>query len=179
LAEEDRVRKHPIVVIAGLVGLLAYAMLRELGHLLALLALRLPAGTTLRYGFLPAVDISPDASRVTPDSMGWVTAAGPIAALAAGYVLLIAIARWKPGAPLFVRVAAAIACYLGLVLDPIYYAAIPFFNLGGEPELVAGLLRVPLARLQISALILLTLNIILARRWLVPLLRQGQRDPGT
>jgi hypothetical protein len=171
-------RKHPIIVVAVLVGLLAYAMLRELGHLAALWALKLPAATTLRYRFLPAVDISPDASA-TPSSAGWVIAAGPIAAIAAGYVLLAAITRWKPGTPSFVRVAAAATCYLGLMLDPIYYAAIPFFSLGGEPELVAKLLGVPLVRLQISALILLVLNVILARRWVVPLLRPGQRNAGT
>jgi len=172
-------RKHPIIVLAVLPGLLAYALVRELGHLAALWALKLPAAVTLRYGFLPAVGISPDTGRIAPASAGWVTAAGPIAALAAGYVLLVAITRWRPGAPPFVRVIAAITCYLGLMLDPIYYTAIPFFDLGGEPQLVAGLLGVPLVRLQLSALILLALNIILARRWVVHLLRQGQPSSAT
>jgi hypothetical protein len=171
-------RKHPIIVLAVLVGLFAYAMLREAGHLAALWALKLPAATTLRYGFLPAVDISPGPGAA-PSSVGWVIAAGPIAAIAAGYVLVAVLTKWKAGMPSFVRVAAATACYLGLVLDPIYYAAIPLFNLGGEPEMVARLLGVPLVRLEISALILLVLNLILARRWVVPLLRSGQRSAGT
>jgi hypothetical protein len=172
-AREEAVRKHPVVVIAVLVGVLGYAMLRELGHAVALAVLRVPAATTLRYGFLPTVGISPDAAGASRSSIGWVTLAGPLAALAAGYILLAAIARWKPGLPSFARVTVAVVCYLGLVIDPIYYAAIPLFNLGGEPELAASLLGLPLSRVETSALVLLVLNVILARQWIVPWLRCG------
>ncbi|HVP57068.1 MAG TPA: hypothetical protein VMU02_03135 [bacterium] len=166
-------RRHPAAVLAVLLALLAYGLARELGHRVAIWVLRLPCTTTLRYGFLPAVDISRSAGSVSPSSAGWVTLAGPLAALAAGYAVLVVIVRRKAGSRLFGRTIAAIACYLCLVLDPIYYAAIPFFNLGGEPETVASQLGLPLARLQVGAVILLILNIILTRKWVMPFLRQG------
>lgn len=152
-------------------AVLVYAALREAGHVAACLALGIPFSGFLKFGFMPAVHIPAEAALLTNTSLAVVTLSGPAAALIAGYALLCVMSRRPPKAsPLLLL--QGITCYACVILDPIYYSAIPLFNLGGEPETLALATGVAMSRIQAAALALLVLNAILTRRIVMPLLKQ-------
>ena len=164
-------RSHPLIVVIAAASLAIYAVLRELGHLLACLLLGIPFEAMLRYGFLPAIRTPAEAALLSGRSLAIILISGPIVALLAGYILLYILAK-RPGHSPALRLFGALTCYACLIFDPVYYSAIPLFNLGGEPETLASLTGVAISRIEISALILLVLNLLLARKTLTPLLRK-------
>lgn len=168
-------RRTPLTILGALASFGLYLLIRELGHLVALSLLRLPISAVLRYGCLPAFEVGGETLALSVKSAAWVVASGPMAVLAAGYILLAAIAGGRLKTTSFLRLLGGLTCYLALVLDPIYYTVIPLFNMGGEPETLAYLLGVSLARIEIGALALLVVNAILTRRIVVPFLREADR----
>lgn len=164
-------RTHPLIVVIVVISLAIYALVRELGHLLACAILGIPFEWVLRYGFLPSVRTPAEAALLSGRSLAVILLSGPIAALIVGYVLLYAIAR-RPGRSASLRLLGAITCFACLIFDPVYYSVVPLFRLGGEPESLAALAGVGVSRIEIPALILLVLNVILARKVLTPAARK-------
>jgi hypothetical protein len=169
-------RRSPLAVLAFLVSGVIYLLVREVGHFVALALLGLPIFATLRYRFLPAVEVGAGILSIPVGSAAWIIASAPLATLGLGYVLLVLIARRGLRGGRFLGTIGAFTCYLTLTLDPIYYAAIPLFSPGGEPEKLAYLLGISTGRLEIPALLVLALNIVVARRVVVPRLRAISGD---
>lgn len=165
-------RRHPLALLSFIGALAIYLVVREAGHLVACLAQRMPVSVVLRYGFLPSVQIGPDAAEATARAAAAVILAGPAATLAAGYVLLYGIVKSWPEAFPPARILWAATCYVALILDPVYYAVIPLLSLGGEPGTLAGLTGVSFLRIEIVGFAFLVANTILARRAVAPFLRE-------
>lgn len=165
-------RTKALAILMIPVAVLVYAIIRETGHVVACLLLGVPFSGFLRYGFLPAVHIPAEAALLSNKSLAVLTLSGPTAALIAGYLLLYAISRRRPKALPNLLLLAGLVCYACVILDPIYYSAIPLFDLGGEPETFALAVGVAMSRIQIPALVLLVLNAVLTRQILMPLLKR-------
>ena len=161
-------RKNPLVLLGLPASGAVYLVIRELGHLIACSALGIPFSIVVKSGFLPTIAATVEPTDLTTTAQAWLIMSGPIAGLLVGYVLLVLIARRRSPASVFVRLLAAMTCYLTLILDPIYYTIIPIFSLGGEPERLANLLGVPISKVQMIAIVLLLTNSILSRRIAVP-----------
>ena len=165
-------RRHPLALLSFIGALAIYLVVREAGHLVACLVQRMPVSVVLRYGFLPSVQIEPDAAEATARAAAAVILAGPAATLAAGYVLLYGIVKRWPEAFPPARILWAVTCYVALILDPIYYAVTPLLSLGGEPGTLAVLTGVSFLRIEIVGFAFLVANTILARRAVAPFLRE-------
>ncbi|MFZ1946107.1 MAG: hypothetical protein WAW06_01005 [bacterium] len=169
-------RRHPLALFSFVGALAIYFLVREAGHLAACLVQRMPVSVILRYGFLPSVQAQPEAAEASTRAAAAVILAGPAATLAAGYVLLYGIVRRWPEAFPRLRILWAVTCYVGLMLDPIYYAVIPLMSLGGEPGTLTALTGVGFLRIEIAGFALLVANTLLARRIIAPFLREHLKD---
>jgi len=165
------VRTHPLIVVIIVASLAIYALVRELGHVLACVIMGMPFDWIMIYGFLPSVRTPAEAALLSGRSLAVILLSGPAAELIVGYVLLYAIAK-RPPRFASLRLLGATTCYACLIFDPVYYSVVPLFRLGGEPESLAALTGVTMSRIGIPALILLVLNVILARRVLTPVVRR-------
>ena len=164
-------RAHPLIVVIVVISLAFYALVRELGHLLACVVLGIPFDVVMRYGFLPSIRTPAEAALLSGRSLAVILLSGPATELIVGYVLLYAIVK-RPARSAYLRLLSAATCYACLIFDPVYYGVVPLFRLGGEPETLAALTGVAMSRIEIPALILLVLNVVLARRVLTPILRK-------
>lgn len=167
-------RKHPLVPLIVLVAVLAYLMIREIGHLLSLSAMGLAVRSFLQYGFLPAFEAAPSTPILSPESQALVTLSGPVLVLIVGYLLLWLMNRYHRLAVSGPGLIVGFLCYLALIIDPVYYSILPLLKLGGEPETLAGLLEIPLTPITVTAFGLLVLNALLLRKSLVPLMRRAR-----
>lgn len=165
-------RRHPLALLSFIGALAIYFLVREAGHLVVCLVQRMPVSAVLRYGFLPSVQLAPETAETSARAAAAVILAGPAATLAAGYVLLYGIVRRWPEAIPRLRILWGVTCYIGLMLDPIYYSVIPLMSLGGEPGTLAALTGVGFLRIEIAGFALLVANTLLARRILAPFLRE-------
>jgi hypothetical protein len=164
-------RRNPSWLLLTIVAVLIYLEIRELGRLAAGLILGLPTRLIIRYRIMPAVEIDLARVEATDGMPAFVVASGPVLALIAGYLLLILMKR--RGRPLrsLIGFAVGLLCYASLILDPIYYSIIPLARLGGEPELLARSSGIPILGIAVGAFGLLTLNVLLLRWQLLPLIR--------
>ena len=164
-------RRNPFTLIAIMAAFYAYYLTREVGRLIVVLALGLDVAPTIRYRVLVGFEVQSGVVEPTPTEMGLLILSGPGMALVAGYALLAGLIGWGNRIHSRLRLMLGLMCYLTLVLDPIYYAVIPLFRLGGEPETVQYLL--PISRLPIVAIAmgLLIFNIYIIQNKLIPLIR--------
>ncbi len=146
----------------------AYMFIRELGHISTKLIFRLSIDLRFIYGIVPSVDVTGCASE--PFVVALLIASGPVAALAVGYIL-VTILRWRMPPSLFGS-ALGMLSYFCLVLDPIYFAVIPVLHLGGEPDALILTGRISQRGLIAIALGVLTLNLVILRLKLIPILKE-------
>jgi hypothetical protein len=165
-------RRNPLVILAALGSFYAYYLMREAGHLIAGLMIGREVRALFMYRIIPRIAVDLQASRPTVREQALVIVSGPLAALVLGYILLVLIVRWGRTLHRSMHLLLGFACYLCLVLDPIYYAVIPLLRLGGEPQSLAALLGYSVPAMIAIAVGLLILNIALVRRKVVPLIRR-------
>jgi hypothetical protein len=168
-------RRRPFAVIAVLVSVYCYLLVRELGHLISAAVLGMPTDLVVQYLVVPTWQAGPEVFSMSARGRAFFIVASPVLTLLAGYAALGLISRW--GARLrgaFTRLVPAVLCYAMLILDPIYYSIIPILRLGGEPAAVARLLGIPRLAVVIPAAVLLIVNVILLRRSLGAFLREGR-----
>jgi hypothetical protein len=170
--EKTALRRHPLTPLAVVAALVAYLLLRDVGHVVACIVLGVRFSPVLKYGFFPSVEIL--SAGASARSLAAVILGGPAATLTTGYLLLNVISR-APATPSGLGVLKGALCYLALVLDPLYFTVISLLNLGGEPEILTILTGFPATRMAILGLAVLALNLVLARRTVMPYLR-GETD---
>jgi hypothetical protein len=169
-------RRNPLTLPALLGAFYIYLLARSMGRGLGALLAGLRYHRILTYYVLPGFYVLPLNPTAPPHELGFVLLAGPLTALATGYLILVLVARTIRSLPFGLRLLLCFVSYLGLVLDPVYYAIIPLLRLGGEPELSARLTGASTLTIALPAMAILGLNVMLARRYLVPALKE-QRQP--
>ena len=163
-------KRNPITILYVLLSAYIYVLLRESGHLLVGLTLKMPLTSDWTYRILPAFAVDAAATgNIRGRSM--IILAGPAATLIAGYVLILLMVRGNRPDKRPLRLISGLTCYLALILDPIYFAVVPLARLGGEPERLASLLDVEATPMVAAALVILVVNLILIRTRLVPFLK--------
>ena len=167
-------RGHPLVPVSVGVAVIAYLVIREVGHLVSLSAMGLAVRSFLQYGFLPAFGAASSNPILSPVSQALVILAGPVLVLVVGYILLWIMKRHHRLAGSGLGLSVCFICYLALIIDPVYYSIGPLLKLGGEPEMLAGLLEISPIPITVTALGLLVLNALLLRKRLVPLMRKAR-----
>jgi hypothetical protein len=166
-------RRNPLTLLYLLVALYAYWVVRQMGRGLGAWALEVPFEHLMLYRILPAVDVFSRAQGVAPARLAVTILMGPALAIVVGYVLLAVLARGTRRRTRGPWLIVCLISYLGLVLDPVHYAVVPLLRLGGEPEAVARLIGVTPVAITLPAMAVLGLDIMLARRRLVPLIKGG------
>ena len=164
-------RRNPLAIISVLVAFYTFYVLRGLGRALAAVIMGLPVGRVMIYKVLPSFDVFSNAWELEPSRLVTLILAGPACALLAGYLLLALIASREKRLPPRLRLFLCMTSYISLILDPIYYAAIPLLRLGGEPETLAWILDVSPIWLALPAMAVLGLNVFLTKGRLVPLIK--------
>lgn len=167
-------RRSPLALLSALGAVYLYLIIRQLGRLLGAIALGVPVRNLVLYKILPAFDIAPGAQDLAPAAFAAVLLMAPLLALVVGYVLLLVGRRTLARLPSGLRFPLCLVSYLCLIIDPAYYGVVPLFRLGGEPELVARVLGVSQTWIALPAMAILGLNVILARRILVPAIKGSQ-----
>jgi hypothetical protein len=164
-------RRNPLTVIAILAGFYAYFLTREAGRLVAGLALGLEVLPAAKHGVFLGFEVHPGVVQLTPKEIALLILSGPGMALTGGYALLALLIRWGNTIHPSLRLLLGLTCYLALVLDPIYYAVIPLFRLGGEPETLARLLSISKLLIVGIAMVILIFNTYLVQKRIVPLMK--------
>ena len=158
-------------MIAILGGLYAYFLTREAGRLVVGFGLGLEVSPAARHGVFLGFEVHTGVVQLTPREIALLILSGPGMALAGGYALLALLIRWGNMIHPSLRLLLGLMCYLDLVLDPIYYAVIPLFRLGGEPETLAYLLSISRPTIVGIAMVILIFNTYLVHKKIVPLIR--------
>ena len=166
--------RRPLVLLYLIAAGYLYLVIRQVGRGLGAVAARVPVEPAMIHGVLPDFAVFPQAGQTAPGRMAAVILAGPSFALLVGYLLLWAVARGAGRAPARLGTLLCAVSYLALVLDPLYYTVIPLLRMGGEPETLAGITGVSPRAIAIPAMAVLGLNVMLARKYLVPSLKAGQ-----
>jgi hypothetical protein len=164
-------QRNPLAFISVLAAFYIYFFVRGLGRGLAATAMGMVVRPVMRYRVLPGFDVLPGASDIAPRRLAVLILASPVLALLVGYTLLGVMSVRGSRFSYNVRLFICVGSYLGLILDPIYYAVIPLLRLGGEPEMLAQALDAPALAIAFPAMALLGLNVLLARKRLVPILK--------
>jgi hypothetical protein len=167
-----QVRRNPLVILSAPAALYVYLLIRGLGRWLAATATGLPAYHTMVYKVLPTFGVLSNTGDIAPVRSAILILAGPALVLLAGYLLLVLVSLWGERLPSWLRLFLCLTCYLGLILDPIYYAVIPLLRLGGEPGMLMRITGAPSVALILPAMVLLGLNVMLTRNRMVPLIRR-------
>jgi hypothetical protein len=166
-------RRHPLTIVSVLGAVYVFYTLRGLGRALAAVVMGLPVNRVMLYKVLPSFDVFSDAWQTAPSRLATLILAGPACALLAGYLLLMFIGCLGKRLPPQLMLFLCMTSYAGLILDPIYYAVVPLLRLGGEPETLAWVLDASRLWVALPAMALLGLNVMLTRKRLVPLIREG------
>jgi hypothetical protein len=166
-------RRNPLAIASVLGAFYAFYVLRGLGRALAAIIMGLPVTRVMIYRVLPGFDVFSDAWEMAPSRLATLILAGPACALLAGYLLLVLIGSRGKRLPSQLLLFLCMTSYVSLILDPIYYAVIPLLRLGGEPETLAWVLDVSRIWVALPAMAVLGLNVMLTRRRLVPLIKDG------
>ena len=164
-------RRNPLAAVSVLAAIYVFYLLRGLGRALAAAVMGLPVGRVMIYKVLPSFDVFSDAWDMAPARLATLILAGPVCALLAGYLLLVLIGPPGRRLPSQLLLFLSMTSYAGLILDPIYYAVIPLFRLGGEPEMLTWVLGVSRIWVVLPAMAVLGLNVMLTRKRLVPLIK--------
>jgi hypothetical protein len=168
-------RRNPLALLCALGAVYIYLIIRQAGRLLGAVLLGVPAKSVVLYKVLPAFDVAPSAAEIAPSGLAALILMAPLLALVVGYVLLIAVRRASERLPYGLRLLVCLVSYLCLIIDPAYYGVVPLLRLGGEPEFVARVLGDSQVIIALPAIVILGLNVILARRILVPAIK-GSRE---
>jgi hypothetical protein len=171
-------RRNPLAILSVVGAIYLYYLLRGLGRALAAASMGLPTNRVMLYKVLPTFDVFSNAWEMSPSTIAVLLLAGPACALLAGYLLMALIDRLGESLPRPALLFLCITSYAGLMLDPIYYALIPLLRLGGEPDILTRALDIPRAWVVLPAMVILGLNVLLTRRRLVPLIRNGRAAQG-
>ena len=113
------------MVLAVIVSAYAYFLIREAGHLVAMLLAGVRVELLTRYGVVPVLEISRESQVVSNSTEGLIIIAGPAMALLIGYLLFLFINRHRGLVLSRFGPVPVFVCYLTLMLDPIYYSVIP------------------------------------------------------
>jgi hypothetical protein len=167
-------RRKPLALLSILGAGYAYLLIRQMGKVLAATALGMPVDPGMIYGFLPDFQVSYPGDAPTYGH-AILMLAGPGLALLTGYFFLWVVWHHRERIPSGLRLLTGLISYLGLILDPAYYALIPLLRLGGEPEILARATGVSPIAIVLPAMVVLGLNVMLAKRHLIPAIR-GYRD---
>jgi hypothetical protein len=167
-------RSRPLVLLYLLAAGYLYLLVRQVGRGLGAVAAGIPFEPVLMHGILPGFAVYSQAGQTSPGRMAAVLLTGPAFALLVGYLLLWAVARGAGRAPARLGIFLCAISYLALMLDPLYYAVIPLLRMGGEPETLARITGLSSRAIAIPAMAVLGLNVMLARKYLVPSIRAGQ-----
>ena len=164
-------RRNPLAIVSVLAAFYVFYVLRGLGRALVAVIMGLPVTSVMIYKVLPGFDVFSNAWEMRPSRLATLILAGPACALLAGYILLVLIGYREKRLPPNLRLFLCMTSYISLILDPIYYAAIPLLRLGGEPETLAWILDVSPIWLALPAMAVLGLNVFLTKGRLVPLIK--------
>jgi hypothetical protein len=164
-------RSHPLVLLSIPAAGYVYLLIRQVGRGLGAAAFSIPIEPVMMSKILPGFDVYSHAAGIGPGRLAGLILMGPALTLLVGYVLLWVLGRGPRRGPGGLRLFGCTISYLGLILDPVYYAVIPLLRLGGEPETLAHIIGVSPIVVALPAMAVLGLNVMLTGRLLVPAIK--------
>lgn len=156
---------------ALLVAIIMYFVVHEGAHYLYAVSI----GAFRRINFIGlGVQVAIFRERMSDTQLGILCLAGPVAALLAGYVLLLMSRSFVRKKSLFFRAAAYYTTFTLLLVDPLYLLVLYQFVGGGDMNGISLIIPETVTRILFG--VIAVINLIIIFKYLLPVYRNAYQN---